>query len=374
MKVAFNARTLSAHQLRGWSRYASNLIRELSYLDLEIYLFSDRPLNEDLLKGVQKEKLKVIVKRGFLYVDFEQRLLPQLCDEHSFDILHCPINYGLPFRKNCKQVLTLHDAIEKAYYDQFKSLAEKLSLGHLYVRGLHKLSQSRSDRIITVSEHAKRDIVEHYRVSEEKIQVIYEAADPIFQKEIKETREDLQRKWGVQGDYLFYVGGFEKRKNLYFLLQTLSFMNPKPQLLIAGGGSEINSYRDKVISMDLQDKVKFLGWVEDEDLPLLYKEAKALVYPSFYEGFGLQVVEAMAMGCPVLCSDRTSLPEIWGNEEGLFDPTNGKSLAQQIEALVNDSGYEKSLRDWSKKRSQDFSWKMTALQTLDLYRSLLQSR
>ena len=122
MKVAFNARTLSAPQLRGWSRYTSNLVRELTQLGVKVYLFSDRPLNEDMLKGCDSQNLVLVSERGYLYLDWEQRILPQLCQTYPIDILHCPINYGLPWRKNCPQVLTLHDAIEKVFYEKEKSI------------------------------------------------------------------------------------------------------------------------------------------------------------------------------------------------------------------------------------------------------------
>lgn len=374
MKVAFNARTLSAPQLRGWSRYASNLLRELSHAGVQIYLFSDRKLNEELLKDCSKKNLEVIVKRGFLYLDWEQRVLPSLCEEYNIDILHCPINYGLPIRRNWKQVLTLHDAIEKAFYDQFKSLLEKMSFEHLYIRGLHKLSQACSDKIITVSHHAASDLQKYYGVSPKKVEVIYEAADPIFNQSVNKEGIDLKTKFNIGEEYLFYVGGLEKRKNIEFLFQAIAQSVHKPMLVVAGGGVEIDFFRKLSTQLGISQRVKFLGWVEDKDLPSLYHHARAFVYPSLYEGFGLQLVEAMAQSCPVLCANVTSLPEIWGTDEGTFDPTNIKSLASLVDRVMVDESYYNKLKEWSSERHKDFSWSKTAQKTIDLYRSLLESQ
>ena len=371
MKVSFNARTLSAPLLLGWSRYSSNLIRELCLAGVKVYLFSDRKLNEELLKGCSKDNVEVVVKSGLLYIDWEQRVLASLCKEYQIDILHCPINYGLPIYRNWKQVLTLHDAIEKAFYDPHKSFFEKISFDHLYVRALHRLAQNSSDKIITVSKHAALDIEKFYGVSSNKIEVIYEAADPIFTKEPMFSKEDLKKKFNLSEDYLFYVGGFEKRKNIEFLLEALSKTKKNSLLAIAGGGAEINELRSLSIKMGISHRVKLLGWVEDQFLPSLYHYARALVYPSFYEGFGLQIVEAMAQSCPVLCSNQTSLPEVWGSELGTFDPCDREGLSSLLDKVVEDEQFYQGLKAWSCKRHQNFSWKKTAQETIKVYESLL---
>lgn len=369
MKVAFNARTLSTHQLRGWSRYFSNLVRELSFLDLELFLFSDRKINQDLLNGCRKENLKIIEKKGFFYFDWEQRVLPQLCQEYKIDVLHCPINYGLPRFSSCRQVLTLHDVIDIAVSQKSSSNKQKKTFASSYIQWLHKIAVQSSDKIITVSEYSKRDILESYNLSGDKVKVIYEAADPVFHNKSGDFNH-LEEKFHLKDPYLFYVGGFEERKNIDFLLRAFAHTKGNYKLLLAGGGSE----RERLIGLSnqlkLQNRVQFLGWVEDVDLCALYQKARAFVYPSLYEGFGLQITEAMAMGCPVLCSNQTSLPEIWGYEKSCFDPRNADKLTQLMDQCFEDESFYKSLKEWTQKRNQDFSWKKTAEETLKIYQTL----
>ena len=370
--MGFNARTLSAPQLRGWSRYTSNLCRELTGLGVQVYLLSDRELNPQWLKGFDRENLKVVVKKGKFYLHWEQIVLPQLCKSYGLDVLHCPINYGLPLFSSCPKILTLHDAIAEAFYNPDKSLGEKLSFNHNYLKALNALSQWSSDKVITVSHHAKRDLERYFGIPSEKIEVIHEAADPQFSQAPVRGREELHEKWGIRDPYFFYVGGLEDRKNISFLLNSYSeFSHHQAQLIIAGGGVEVSHYRERVEKMGLQNRVHFLGWVEEEELPSLYRYAKAFIYPSLYEGFGLQIVEAMSLGVPVIASGETSLPEILQNEEATFDPRDKESLKALMERIFGDEDFCQKLRDHSLKRSQDFSWKKTAEQTKALYQKLV---
>lgn len=362
MKIAFNARTLATDQVRGWSRYTSHLITELSNLGVDLYLFTDREINQSLLSQANQKKIQVVRKSGFSYIDWEQRVLPKLCSQHKIDILHCPINYGLPLFKQCKQVLSLHDAIEVAFYGQNKTFKECLNTRSLYMRALYKISQLASDAIITVSHHAKSDLIKYYSLPEDKIHVIYEASDlPV----------DKSDSYGFKNPYFFYVGGFEERKNIPFLIEAFAKLSKLNVDLVLAGGGDTSSLQALVEDLGIKERVHFTGWVEDKNLYNLYKHAHAFVYPSYYEGFGLQIVEAMSADCPVLCSDKTSLPEIYGFKDGTFDPNDISSLVQLMERSFNDKFYQQ-LKEWSAKRKDKFSWEKTARQTLTVYESLLE--
>ena len=133
LQIGINARTLATQSIRGWSRYTANLIRELSHTEIMLYLFSDRTINESLLEGSNKKNIQIIIEKKKPYLLWEQMTLPKLCKEYQVDLLHCPIHFGLPFRGVCPQVVTLHDAIEIAFYDKKMSITEKMDL-ELYLR------------------------------------------------------------------------------------------------------------------------------------------------------------------------------------------------------------------------------------------------
>ncbi len=371
MKVAFNARILWGPQMRGWSRYTSNLIRSLSHLDIELILVTDRSLNSSLLSGANQSNIEIIQKKGRFYLDWEQRVLPAVCQALNVDILHSPINYGLPLRSSCPQVLTLHDVIDDVYFKHHLPLRKKYSIRSLYNVALHKASILASDKIITVSEYSKKDIVKFKGVPSDKVEVIYGGSDQVFNQKNITSLSDLQKRWGIQKNYFFYVGGFEERKNVNFLFESFAQLEEDVLLVIAGGGVEKSGLRQLAQKYGIEERVKFLGWVEDADLPSLYSYALAFVYPSLYEGFGLQLVEAMAVGGAVLCSNVTSLPEVWGNKEGLFDPTDRNTLLNEMKAVIRNPEYRESLKEWSRQRSSHFSWEKAALETYKVYQSLV---
>lgn len=367
-KIAFNARILDTNQIRGWSRYTLELIKELSKKDIDLVLLSDREINRNLLP--KDENIKVVYQQGFNYFDWEQRVLPKMAIQEGADILHCPTNFGLPYFCSVKKVLTLHDAIEKAFYDEQKGIIKKSRFLERKMRLYHYLSQYAADVIITVSEHAKQDLIKYYGIKEKKIKVIYEAADDHFHIQSVKPFVELKEKYALQtSDYFFYVGGLEERKNIPFLLKAYALSSQKFKLLIGGSGD-----REPLLkicrSLGIEKQVQFLGYLEDDDLPSFYHYSRAFIYPSLYEGFGLQVAEAMKMGKPVLVSGNTSLGEIVNNKESVFSPFAPKELAEKINLLSQDDECLKFSKK-SQERSSDFSWKKCAEQTLAVYNEVL---
>ena len=137
------------------------------------------------------------------------------------------------------------------------------------------------------------------------------------------------------------------------------------------GGGEKEKFAKYARDQGSKNQIIFTGWVEDNDLVAFYDHALAFVYPSFYEGFGLQTVEAMARGCPVLTANRTSLPEVWGNQQGLFNPDDEDDLKSILQRIIDDSQFRSQLSDWSAKRGQEFHWKKAAEETFQCYRQLM---
>jgi glycosyltransferase involved in cell wall biosynthesis len=229
--------------------------------------------------------------------------------------------------------------------------------------------------IIAISEHTKRDLVKTLAIPEERIHVVYGAADARY-RPIHDRDEigRVTRKYGVpKSSYILYVGTLEPRKNLVRLVEayamTLERHGDKTPLLVLAGakGWLYEEIFRTVERLGLQRRVVFTGFVDDEDLPALFNGALFFVYPSLYEGFGIPVLEAMACGVPVITSNTSSLPEVVGEAGVLVDPTDASALAVALMALLSDPERRARLHAVSLARAAMFSWERAARQTLAVY-------
>jgi glycosyltransferase involved in cell wall biosynthesis len=374
MKIAFNARLLSSPTLRGWNRYTINLLLELSSLNIELFLYSDSPLHKNHLAKLPKDSYQISISPPMRYVLWEQYWLPKQCEKDQVDILHCPLNFGLPWFSPCPRVLTLHDAIDQVYYTQDIPWYQQLNLADIQNRFYHWVARNRADHIITVSEYSKQDIVKYLQIPENKITVIYEAADANFHQEVTQgERLQVKNKYQLQLPYIFYIGGWEKRKNIPFLIKAFAEADlDGVELVIAGGNDEQCDPLLKLGgSLGIENKLRLLGWVDDVDLPALYAEAVCFVYPSEYEGFGLQLCEAMAVGCPVLAARSTCLPEVLGDGGETFRLDELSELSRLLRRLVEDQTFLEDLKQRAYQKAQCYSWKNTAFVTQKLYSSMI---
>ncbi len=202
-------------------------------------------------------------------------------------------------------------------------------------------------------------------------------ADPVFHAPVVEAARLKARKHHqLNNPYFFYVGGWEERKNIPFLIHAFARTNLEGVELVLAGGRDEQRQALLALAKDLgvAERLRLLGWVDDEALPGLYAEAIAFIYPSRYEGFGLQLCEAMAVGCPTLAADATCLPEVLGDGGALFSLESTDELAQLMRKTALEPAYREALRVRGTSRSKDFSWRITAQKTIDVYESLLAKR
>lgn len=372
MRVGVVARLLTEPSLRGWNRYTVNLLAELTRLDgVELVLYSTGPLHE-----THRERLpagvEVRAAEGMRLPVWEHVWLPRQCAKDGVDVLHSPFNFGLPWSSPCPRVLTLHDAIEWVYYEPTLPFRQRVSPTHLKGRFYHWLARTRAHRVITVSRHAKDDIVRHLRVPEARVRVVYEAADPHFLTTAgADRRAEVRTKFGLDRPYFFYVGGWEGRKNVPFLLRAFAAAGLEGVDLVLGGGraDQREGFARQADGLGVGGRVKTLGWVEEDELPSLYAGALAFVYPSEYEGFGLQICEALASGCPVLAARATCLPEVLGVGGETFGLDDPGELTSLLRKTAEDAGFRADLVARGTARSDDFSWRKAAEETLDVYRA-----
>ncbi|HWZ46206.1 MAG TPA: glycosyltransferase family 1 protein [Candidatus Saccharimonadales bacterium] len=373
MRVGFNARLLYAPALRGWNRYTVNLVRELLSLKVEVVLFSDQAIHESHLAKLSPHNCEIRVSPPMNYFHWEQIWLPKECAVAGVDVLHCPFHFGLPFRSPCPRVLTLHDAIDQIYYGRRIPALKRLRLNSLKMNLLLWIARAKAEQIITVSEHARQDLIQQLRIPPHRISVIYEAADPNFERPVcLADRKRICAKYEIGCPYIFYVGGWEQRKNILFLLAAFAHAGLHDVHLVLAGGTrdQIAILAQKAHALGVGPRVHLLGWVPDCDLPALYAEALCFVYPSEYEGFGMQICEAMAMGCAVLAARASSLPEILGTGGQTFGLDTTFELVTLLRALTRYPENRVFLQKKAQARVREFSWKTTAEKTLRVYREV----
>lgn len=237
-------------------------------------------------------------------------------------------------------------------------------------------------RIIAISEYSRRDIVRTYDIDPEIITVTPIAPPPNLAHVTNEMAlKQVRQTYGIEGDYILSLGSIQPRKNLVRLIEAYSLlrrMQPEgklPQLVLAGKRGWLD--RETMRAAEREEAgggIRFTGYVADEHLSALYSGATCFVYASYFEGFGLPVLEAMKCGAPVVAGNRTSIPEVAGEAALLFDPFDVHSLVEALKLVLNDSQYRAKLSARGLERANEFSWKKTARLTLDVYEKAAATR
>lgn len=291
------------------------------------------------------------------------------------DIFHC--QYIGPLIAPCKVVSTIHDILHEAYPEFFPA-----NLGRM-MRLSYPYGARNASAILTGSDFTKSEIVKRYRVAPSKIHVTPYAVSPEFSPAVtpdSSQRAALLERCGIKGPFVLSLGRIEPRKNLPTLLEAFQQVLKKGvsshSLVIAGSMDPLfQHYHDELLarfsSADIP--IRFTGPIAQEDIATLYRAAELFVYPSFAEGFGLPVLEAMACGTPVVASNTTSIPEVTGTDGAeLIDPHNPQVLADIMSTLLRDPARRAELGRRALARAKTFSWTRCAEQTLAAYQGLIK--
>jgi glycosyltransferase involved in cell wall biosynthesis len=238
---------------------------------------------------------------------------------------------------------------------------------HFYYTVPLLLKKSRA--VICTSENTKQDVITYYAIKDKPVYVISEG----FNRQRFYPREKgvVQKRYGL-GNYLLYIGDMRPYKNLERCLEAFARLNLTDLSFVIGGKKDPHFYPD--IALLLKDKVIFLGYVPEEDLPHLYSVAAAFIFPSLYEGFGLPPLEAMACGCPVVASNAASLPEVCGDAVRYVDPYDVESIAQGIHEVLTDEVMRQNLRAKGLERAELFSWEKAAKEHLKIFEECLSKK
>ncbi len=224
-------------------------------------------------------------------------------------------------------------------------------------------------KILTISKSSKDDIINYYHVSKDKVVVTYPGiSENKPGKEKTYSMEKLQKKYGITTDYILFVGTLQPRKNITRLIEAFAkIVKNHPEISLIVVGKKGWQYEEILLApgkFGVGTQVKFLDFVTDDDLPLFYQNAICFVLPSLYEGFGLPVLEAMKLGCPVITSNVSSLPEAGGTAAAYVDPLNVDDIAQKLEQVIKDPSLRKKMAQAGKRHIKKFSWEKTAKETL----------
>jgi glycosyltransferase involved in cell wall biosynthesis len=376
MKVAIDAHMVGERET-GNETYTLNLVRALLALPDEVThplsfsLYTTHParLHAQLSPADHARVRQIRPAAASLRIPFG---MPAATRRDGIDLLH--VTYVAPPLGSCPFVVTVHD-ISYTRYPQFFSPRDRWMLSTLV-----PLTMRRAARIITVSNHARQEIIDRYGIAPARVAVTYEAAAAQFTGVHDPVQlAGVRARYGVPaaGRYLLALGNLQPRKNMRRLVEAFARLRSQAettdvQLVIAGKAlwreSEVYAAVER---LQLTDRVHFVGYVADEDLPALYSGALAFVYPSLYEGFGLPPLEAMACGTPVVCTNVASLPEVVGNAARLITPTDVEDLAQALHAVATDDGLRAALIAQGQHRVAQFSWQRCAAETLAVYREAL---
>lgn len=300
----------------------------------------------------------------------EQTLLRFEIGRLYLDLLHSP-DFIPPFRRNCKSVITVHD-LAFLLYPHFLTRESARYYGQI------DQAVRNTDHIIAVSESTRQDTIKLLGVSERKITVIHEAANPIYQQMDKaEACRHVSELYNLDRDFILFVSTIEPRKNLPALLQAyrklLDDYKVSEGLALAGSQGWLSEEVYSLIeTLNLDEQVRFLGRVPSEHLVHLYNAARLLVHPSFYEGFGLPPLEAMTCGTPTIVSNVSALPEVVGDAAILVDPHDIDGLTVAMWRALTDEELRASLISKGLKRASLFSWERAAKETLAVYRRVVE--
>jgi glycosyltransferase involved in cell wall biosynthesis len=376
MKIAINGFFLS-RPFTGFGDYTIGLLKGLSGLDSKnrYHIFTPESVSLKLKKNFHFRVIKPWDSLGgsFRKVWWEQWQIMRAAEEAGCQLVHHFYPVTSILIRSLPQITTIHDAIPWIFPEYNYSLATRA------LRNFIKWSARWSDLIVTVSQTSKQDIIKLLNIEPDKIKVIYNGYQKKFDKKMKPAEiAQILKRYQVQPPFIFYLGGFDIRKNVKRLILAFNRISrqTKADLVLAGGvfSPQRAIYRDyyqmpqTLKRLDLKDRVKLIGPVESKDLPAFYQAARLFVSPSMAEGFNIPVLEAFASGAPVACSHTSGTKELAQDNALTFNPKEVKEIARAMLDLLKDENLRKKYILRGRQHARDFSWKKSAGELLKIYR------
>jgi len=366
---------IDARKLRdfGIGTYIRNLLRQLARLDRETeFVLFCAPGDSQALASLG-ENFRTVTETAGNYSLAEQWRIPVALRREGVTLFHAP-HYVLPPLVGCRSVVTIHDCIHLMFPQYLPS-----RLAFAYAQVSIVTASRRATRVLTVSESSKRDILRFVDLNPEKIDVIYNGYDERFAVEPRE--EDVVRvreRYQLHDEFVLYAGNVKPHKNLERLIDAFCLVRNRglDNLKLVLMGDEISKYaslRRAVHRHQLHKYVRFLGYLPEETLAVMYRLAGVFAFPSLYEGFGLPPLEAMASGTPVVTSNVSSLPEVAGDAAVLVNPYDPEAIADGIYQVLTDEQLRRGLRQRGIARARQFSWEDAARRVREIYQQVVEA-
>lgn len=382
MNIGFDAKR-AFHNGTGLGHYSRTLIHSLSafHPEHQYYLFNPKPgelfqlkggnLHEVLPNGVFSKLFRSAWRSSWVTKDLK-RLKIDLYHGLSHEIPIGIKNTGI------KSVVTIHDLIHERYPEQYNPIDVRI------YNKKFRYACEQADKVIAISEQTKRDIIEFYKTPAEKITVCYQSCNPAFGQIIsEEEKAAVKKEYGLPDQFFLYVGSIIERKNLLNICKALFLLREDldiPLVVIGDGGKYKQQVKDFVLQNDLEKKVIFLS---DNDkakiapafrsaavFPAIYQSAIAMIYPSFFEGFGIPVLEALWSRLPVITSNVSCLPEAGGQGAYYVNPAISEEIAAGMKKIFEDKNFADSLREKGWLHAQRFTQQKCADAVMEVYKSL----
>lgn len=371
MKIGIDAHGVGGHSLgAGNETYFKNLIGGLLEIDgrNEYHIFVNHP---EAMSEVVRNRPNVRLISLWPHSQWLQRPFsaPLYAKRYGLDILHFP--FVRPPLTAAKTIVTVHDANFEVYPQDFTAI-ERWRMKLLVPPSCRK-----ADLVFTVSEHARQQIHEFYRVPLDRIVITFNAADHLARK--SQDQPTPARNFDLQAKYLLFVGTIQPKKNLARLARAFDQFKSRtgfPHHLVLAGpwGWRNDEFERTLASLIHRDQIHFPGWVNAREVEVLMRGAELFVFPSLYESFGIPPLEAQRLGVPALVSDNTCFPEIYGDSVMYCNPESVDSIAGAIETMLRDPGLCADLVSRGARRVGMYSWRKCAEVALAAYESLFHER
>ena len=375
MKIGIDCRTIldpKSGEVAGVGHYTYNLVSNMLDLDNKnkYVLFFDEGVGDAGNFKRKNSEIKFFSYRKykkFLPIVYSHLLISSFVLKEKLDIFHSPAS-TIPLTYNKNAIVTIHDL---AIYKNPKWFPKQYFSTKVSV----PKSLKKAKKIIAVSEYTKKDLMDILKIPEDKIEVILNGIEKRedFDKKDSADKNKIKEKFGIKQDFILFIGTLQPRKNIKGLINAFDKLRGNRifenyQLVIAGkSGWNYQSIFDKVREKALTKKVLFTGYISKEDKLKLLRATSCFCFPSFYEGFGLSILEAMQQGTPVITSNITSTKEIGGEAAIFIDPYKSTSIAQALKKVLGDENLRKSFIQRGYSHVEKFSWEKCVKETLDVY-------
>lgn len=374
MHIAINAHLLAhtrSFRRAGVSHYTEQVISHLAQVDQQHHytLYTTRGVDARTLQLPPRFRIRPSIFPTInprIRIPWEQGCAPVLLRLHGAEIYHGMLNVA-PLLCPVPSIITIHDLAFIRFPQTFRSH------NRAYLDWATRISARRASRILVVSEHTRKEVIGILGVAPERVIVTYDAAREHFRPPAREVLQAFRSHHNLPEQFLLFVGTLEPRKNLLTLLeayhQVVGQINI-PLLIGGGKGWMFAPVFARVEQLGLTKQVHFVGYLEEEALPLWYAAATIFIFPSLYEGFGMPPLEAMSCGTPVITSNSSSLPEVVGDAGLMVAPNDVDGFAAAILHLLRDRELRETLRARGLERARLFSWYTTAERTLAAYEAV----